>query len=143
MLDFTSFKVGESSNNIELNSKNNHYAAAVAILSQACRSIILFSPELDPNLLNTSEIKELFKDLAIKDRHSSVKMLIHDSRKLVLSGHHLVDLSRQLSSHIDIRKTPRELIDHPEMFLVVDETALLYMKRRCSTATPLIDMKVL
>jgi len=126
MLDFTTFKIGEASSNMEINGKENHYAAAAAILSQACRSIILFSPELDPNMLNTSEIKALFKDLAIKDRHSYIKMLIHDSRKLVLNGHHLVDLSRQLSSHVKLRKTPKELINHSEMFLIVDETALVY-----------------
>ncbi len=126
MLDFSKLNLGEPSTEIELSRKEEHYAATVAILSQANRSINLFSPELDPNMLNTSEIKDLFKRLAIKDRHSYVKILIHDSRKLILNGHHLLELSRQLSSHIEIRKTPKELIDHQEAFLIVDETALVY-----------------
>ena len=126
MLDFTQLKIGESSTEIELDSKDNHYAATVAILSQASRSINLFSHDLDTNILNTREIMDLFKRLAIKDRHSYVKIIIHDSRKLISNGHHLVELSRQLSSHIEIRKTPKELIDHPKTFLIVDETALVY-----------------
>jgi len=126
MFDFAKQKIGEPSTEIELDSKDNHYAATVAILSQASRSINLFSHDLDPNILNTREIMDLFKRLAIKDRHSYVKILVNDSRKLVLNGHHLVELSRQLSSHIEIRKTPKELIDHPETFLIVDETALVY-----------------
>ena len=126
MLDLSQYKLGETSPDIILESKEDNYAAVLALTGQARRSIHLFSPDLDSEVFNKHEITEQLKNLAVKDRHTIIKILIHDSRKIVLNGHQFIELARLLSSSIEIRKIPVELRAHSETFLIVDETGLLY-----------------
>jgi hypothetical protein len=54
---------------------------------------------------------------------------LEDSSKVVTRGHRIIELARQLSSFIEIRKINTDLKNISDAFLVGDETALVYRKQ--------------
>ena len=79
--------------------------------SSALRNIRIISPRLDHRIFDNAELADALSALARLDRHSSVQILISDSRPIVNDGHRLLNLARRLPSSVIIRK----LANHPEM----------------------------
>lgn len=124
--NFRQFTLGESHDLISIKTMAENRDAALAITQQAKQSIILFSYDLDFPTYNNSEFTNAVKNIVINNRHSSVKILIRNSQKIVNNGHQLLELARRLSSFIEIRKLPTEPETTAKAFLITDETALLY-----------------
>lgn len=126
MIDFENYTLGESNDHIEIETSDDNKRAALAIVKQAKRSIHLLSYDLDSVVYNDADFVDSLKTLAVRDRHSYVKILIINSEQIVNHGHRLIELSRQLSSFVHIRKLGdiSKPINHA--WLIADETALLY-----------------
>ncbi len=118
--------LGESSGKIHLNGVAECRAAALRLVSQAKRSVYIFSYDLDPKIYNQSDFLEAMKDLAIRSEHSVVKVLLQNNEKVQRKGHRLIQLWRRLTSKIEIRRPCPEHIDHTENFLLVDGIGYLH-----------------
>lgn len=126
MSDFSQYKLGESKQKIQLETFEENRAAALALVSQASRSLHIFSYDLDPMVYDNPEFVEAVKNLAIGHSHSQVQIIIQDSRKIIEHGHRIIELARRISSSIHIRKTPAEMKTYSQAFLIADKTGVLY-----------------
>lgn len=126
MSDFSQYRLGESRQRITLETIDDNRHAAHALAGQACRSLHIFSHDLDPMVYDNGEFLEAVKALAIGHRHARVQIIIQDSRKIIERGHRIIELGRRLSSSIHIRKTPPEMKTHAQAFLIADKTGVLY-----------------
>ena len=66
------------------------------------------------------------RQLALRSRHSRIRVLVKDSHRAVKDGHRLVELARHLSSFIEIRKAHEDARDAAEAFLIADGIGTLH-----------------
>lgn len=102
----------------------NEYAASLC--ANALRYICILSPVLDHAAFDNSELADALSALARRSGQTRVRILISDSRALVGTGHHLVQLAARLPSKVVIRK----LEEHPdwkgETVVIRDHDGVLY-----------------
>jgi hypothetical protein len=121
-------KLGETSGEIAIGSQEENRVAAIQLVAQASRSVDIYSRHLDPALYDTREFLDAITRLAIRSRHSCVRILIQDSNPVVQHGHRLIDLSYRLSSRVHIRKPAEQFKDFNQALLIVDARG--YVQRK-------------
>lgn len=124
----TAGKLGETMDHFEISSAEENRVAALQLVSQARHSLCIYTWHLDAAIYNTALFAEAVTRLAIRSRHSQVRILIQDSTPVVQQGHRLVELSYRLSSRIKIRKIGEEFKEYNEAFLAVDGQGFLHRR---------------
>lgn len=102
--------------------------AALDIARLARRQLSIFTRELEPQVYDNAEFIEAIKSLALSGSKASIRILLIDSTRSRKEGNRLVELSRRLSSYIDVRKPHRDYLNIAETFIIADETGVLYRK---------------
>ncbi len=120
--------LGETSFPIDVTTKEANGVAAQALVRQAKRSLYIHSRDLDHTVYDNRLFVEAVKNLATSSRFATVRILIQDSRKVVNTGHRLVDLAYRLSTAIKIRKPDAQFRDFNGAFLVVDDVGYLHRR---------------
>jgi len=121
-------KLGATRGDIEISNAEENRIAALQLVSQARHTLCIYSRHLDATIYSTGPFAEAVTQLAIRSRHSQVRILVQDSTPLVQQGHRLVELSYRLSSRVQIRKPAEEFKEYNEAFLIVDEQGLLHRR---------------
>ncbi|MCP3675823.1 MAG: hypothetical protein GY829_15330 [Gammaproteobacteria bacterium] len=124
--DFSEFKVGETYPTLKAKNSATNSSAALSLISQARRTITLFTHNFDHRILDTPEIASAISDFIKVSPNSQLKTLLCDPSLVVKQGHRIVELSRKFSSFISIRQTHAEYLSTPFSFLIIDDTALLF-----------------
>jgi predicted GNAT family N-acyltransferase len=97
--------------------------AVASLAAQAGREVCLSSADLEAWLYDRAEFLSAVRALALARRGQPVlRVLLRDGQAPVRHGHRLVELSRALSSAVEVRVLPAELADQQEGFVVADET---------------------
>jgi hypothetical protein len=96
------------------------------VLGAARRSLRIFAPDLDQQLLNRDRVSELLVRLARQNPSARIRILISDADKSVAEGHRLIYLARRLPSFASIRTVPADIKDREECWLLADEQTLLW-----------------
>ena len=99
---------------------HNIRQATQDLIEQCERQLLVLSFDLDPTIYDQQDIIGAISKLARKSRYTEIKLLIVDSKRLVRRGHGLLNLSRRLSSAIEIRKTTADLKDLPQALVIAD-----------------------
>jgi len=128
-MDFSEYKLGENDEVIHLDTMDDNRTAAIAIARQCQRTLTIQSYDLDPLIYDNADFIEAVRQIAVSSNRAEIKILIEDSRKIVASGHRIIELTRQLSSFMEIRKINTDLKTISEAFLIADETALVYRRQ--------------
>ena len=128
-MDFSEYKLGENDKVIHLDTMDESRNAAIAVTLQCQRTLAIQSYDLDPIIYDNADFIEAVRQIAVSSTRADIKILIEDSRKIISSGHRLIELARQLSSFIEIRKINTDLKTVSEAFLIADETALIYRRQ--------------
>jgi hypothetical protein len=129
MMDFSEYTLGENDKVIHLETMDDNRAAVIAIAQQTRRTLAIQSYDLDPIIYDNADFIEAVRQIAVNSTRADIKILIEDSRKIISYGHRIIELSRQLSSFMQIRKINTDLKTLPEAFLIGDETALVYRRQ--------------
>jgi hypothetical protein len=96
---------------------------------QATRELAIFSRDLDASLYDSQDFLEPLRQLALQGGpRVPVRVLLFDPEPAVRSGHRLVELARQHTSHVQIRGVPAEFSRHTEAYLLADDSG--YILRR-------------
>ncbi|MGQ9424558.1 DUF7931 domain-containing protein [Gilvimarinus sp. F26214L] len=101
-----------------------HHALRVA--TRARREMVLLSGTLDPILFDHAGFADAISALARSDRNARVRILVKQVHPLIERGHRLLELSRRLSSKVEIRKLTIEPENDAESYLIGDRDKLLY-----------------
>ena len=118
-------KLGDSDQRIKLEYREENRAAALALASQARRTIEIFSWDLEPDIYDDPPFIEAIKQLALTHRKALIRILVQDSNKAVKLGHRLPYLAQHVPSKIQIRKPSTEYRDYRQSFLIADGIGII------------------
>lgn len=127
-LDPTRCRLGESAGEFAIATREDNRNGAALLASQARRQIELFSPDLEPVLYDQTAFIEALAQLPLGSPRARIRILAKDFERAIKQGHRLVELSRRLSSYIEIRKVHSDYHAYNETFLLVDDYGLLHRR---------------
>ena len=122
------WRLGTSDLELELDNSTDVRAVAEHLASQASRSLLLHTPNLEAPVFDREGFLDAVSRLARSHAQARVWILLQDSRDAVRSGHRLVELSRRLSSAIRIRRPGQEYRNFHESFLLADGSGYLHRR---------------
>lgn len=99
--------------------------AIAELLRQARREILIFSSHLEGFLFNTTEVAHALADFAARHRHNQAHILVEHGRQAIHDNPRIIELCRRFSDFIRLRQVGEHLLGGREMFLVVDQLAIL------------------
>lgn len=104
---------------------NDRTATALDLARQCKRHLRLLSHTLDYEIYDNDAFVTALSQLARRSRNSEIRILVVDVKPLVQRGHRVLELCRQLSTTIHIRRADCEPEDIKENFLVADDRGVL------------------
>ncbi|MEJ2593430.1 MAG: GNAT family N-acetyltransferase [Candidatus Thiodiazotropha sp.] len=126
--DLTLPTLGLTSDLFHLHNADEHLIHAAGMTRQAKRDLALFTLDLDPPVFDQPAFLDAFKTLALRSRYSRIRILLQENTLVLQRGHHLIELAQRLPSVIEIRRPHEDFIDHPEGFLLLDDSGYLHRK---------------
>ena len=115
-------KIGEPTTLI-LDYVEQNSMVSTELVKQARYSLDIVSRDLEHKIYDNEDFINAVKDLALSDPKAKIRLLIQDSDKAVKQGHRLIELSRKLTSFIDIRVQGKRFKEFNEAWLIVDSKA--------------------
>jgi len=115
----------QNAERIILQSPQDYRESAVELISKGRRILRLFSPDLEHDIYDNDDITQAVLNLARVSRNSEIRILIRDTQPAVKRGHRLLDLSRRLTSIIDIRKFSIDSNELPPHVLLIDNAGVM------------------
>jgi hypothetical protein len=101
-------------------------AVARALATQAQRTLLLHTEDLEPAVYDDSAFIEAVNRLARAHGQSRIWILVQDARHAVLHGHRLIETARRLSSSIQLRRPAPQYRNFHESFLLADGCGYLH-----------------
>ncbi|HNP01396.1 MAG TPA: hypothetical protein PKN43_01295 [Agitococcus sp.] len=126
------FQLGHTDIRIELKHLFMMQQAAIALLAEAQREILIVSPDLEHERFDNEAFCEALSAFARSSRYTSTKILIADPQLAIEDGHRVIKLMRRISSLIEIRQLHEHDIEHAEAVMIADSIGLL----RCINRDP-------
>ncbi len=124
-IEFQSCRLGENAAPFTLESSAGHSAAALALISQATRSVHLFSHQLDRRIYDDKTLIAALTQMVLHSAQCKVLILVRDTNDIIHHGHRLIEAMRRVPSRMQLRKAHADYLNSREEFMVVDETGLL------------------
>lgn len=100
--------------------------AAAALANSATLHLNVLSHVLEREVYGTPDFVAAVQALATRHRMARIRILIHSPEWASRSGHRLVELSRRLTSFIELRELHEQDKQLVSEVLIADENALLY-----------------
>lgn len=119
-------KLGESDTEIELETRADTVHAIDLMMKQVLLSTEIFSRELDGPLFDRSDFLDRVNRLCLQNRLFRLRILCQQPMSAVNRGHRLIELSRKLSSSIEIRHVHEDYQYYNEAFLIADTCGLIH-----------------
>lgn len=128
------FILGETDIRVELSHLVMLQQAAIALLAQAKREILIVSPDFEQERFDNDDFIDALSAFARSSRYTTTRLLIANPSLAVTEGHRLIKLARKLSSLVEIRQLHEDDINtsQPQAWLVADDIGLL----RCTNRDP-------
>lgn len=123
---FDDYELGRTDEIITIDSRKDNRIAILKMAQQCRRTIDILSRELDPDLFDTVDFIDTVKSMVLANRKAEVRMLVAEPKKIVSSGHRMVELTRTLPSYLKIRVPSKEHQDFSEMLFIADTTGYLH-----------------
>ena len=99
-------------------------------LTQTSRHVDIMSPQLVSELFDNDAICEQLTRLARRGRFTRIRILVHEIKPLIESGHKLVALAGRLKTAIEIRVLEYHPEWRDETLIVLDRSEGLLLKAR-------------
>jgi hypothetical protein len=126
----TPYVLGENREQLTVETLQQNQELSLSLVDQARRTLVIVSRNMDPRITNNLEFCTAVRDLALRSKLSHVRMLVRDVEPMVKDSHCLLELTRRLTTFMEIRIQGKDYRDFNEAFLVADETG--YLHRRFS-----------
>lgn len=120
------YKLGETVEEVHVDSAEENKNAAISLVQQARYSIDIFTQDMDAEIYNNKEFEQSIFNLAKRHPNTKIRILTQESGKSVQNGHRLIKLAQSITSSVFINNPSREYKDEQCAFLVVDKLGLLY-----------------
>jgi len=120
------YLLGGTRQEIILDNSREHITLTDHMVSQASRSIRIFTRDLDPIIYDRESFVRECKRIAVRSKYCRIEILAFESQRIIRRGHRLIDLARALSSRIEIRRPEKEYEKHLQSFITFDEKGYIY-----------------
>lgn len=117
-------KPGSQRRLIREHSEVSEFLARLA--ENATREIVIFAPQLDSSLFNTTRFARALASFAARHRHNMARIVVEDTEQTLRDNDRLVGLCRRLSDILHMHQVAEEHLGIREMFLVVDHRSYLH-----------------
>ena len=126
------FILGETDIRVELSHLVMLQNAAIALLAQSKREILIVTPDLEHARFDNDAFINALSAFSRSSRYTVTRLLIANPSMAVTEGHRLVKLARKLSSLIDIRQLHDDDIDvsQAQAWIVADDIEGLAINNR-------------
>jgi len=122
-------EVGLIDAEIAINSRDMALQAVMSLAQQAKLQIRLFSPNLESALYDQEKVIKHLSNLARRNPHTSIQILVSDSHNAVKNGHRLLQLAQRLSSSIEIRRPIRQHQALNQSMLLADALGYVFLEQ--------------
>jgi hypothetical protein len=114
-----------------LSNLEEYRAAAAEIATRAQRSLSIYTPDLEPQILDHDLFLEPVKRLVLARSHARLRVLISNPGRVTRDGNRFMMMARRLTSYIDLRNVAPEYRSNPCAFIIADDRAIVY-RQQCS-----------
>ncbi len=111
---------------VRLESIDAFRALSVELVQTARFGLLIFSEDLEDWLYDNDTFADAVMDLVQRQRNTSVRILVRDTKALLERGHRLLRLSHRASEKIQIRKLPTTIAEKFTNYLITDDKGLLF-----------------
>lgn len=124
--DIGALQLGVSSQELVFDSRGDVRSLVAALAGQAQRTLLLHTPDLEPLIFDQLAFLDALQAMVRRHRDSHCYILLQNGRGAIQNGNRLIELSRRLSTRIQIRRPQAEYLDFSETFLLADDTGYLH-----------------
>jgi len=125
-IDVDKYILGETDEEFVCVSEEDNQQIAIKMIQQTELYMDILSRDFDPDVYDNSECCEVIEDLALRSRHSRIRILLHDARNASQRGHLVLHLGRRLGSLIQFRTTAEAHKSIPNTFLIADGIGVMH-----------------
>ncbi len=111
---------------VRLQTTDEFRTLSLELVQNARYSLIIFSEDLEDWLYDNDAFADAVMALVQKQRNTSVRLLVRDTKLLIERGHRLLRLSHRAAEYIQIRKLPTTLSEKFPNYLITDDNGLLF-----------------
>jgi len=123
--DLDSARLGRTDTRFRVETREDNRRAAVALISGVQRMVDILTPDLEPHIYDQADFLDSLTRPQLGQCRAKLRVLVRDSQRAVKDGHRLIELTRQLSSYMQIRKVARDYADFTQAFLLADNYGVL------------------
>jgi hypothetical protein len=102
--------------------------ALLSMLADTSRHVDILSTTLEPLVLDNEAVAGALTQLARRGRNTRIRMIVADLRPLLDSGHHLLALSRRLSTAMTLQLLPQHSEWQGETLILCDRSQGMTLK---------------
>ncbi len=124
--DIDILQLGIDSREFVLETREDVRIVATALARQAQHTLLLHTEDLEPAIFDNTPFLEAASSLARNRRDSCFRILLNNGRKAIQVEHRLIELSRRLSSDIQIRRPAPQYQNYHKTFFLSDDAGFLY-----------------
>ncbi len=118
--------LGETNEEFLCISEEDNQRIAVAMIQQAELHLDILSRDFEPAVYDNHECCEVIEDLALRSRHSRIRILLHDARLVSQRGHLVLHLGKRLGSLMQFRSLAEIHKSTPDTFLIADGIGVMH-----------------
>lgn len=127
-LNLTTADIGDNTGNLPVSDSRENYQTLLNMITKGIRTLNVYTRYFDGKLYDRHEFMQAIRQLATRHPQSRVRILLRDIEPVVKHSHRILELSRHLSSSMEIRVIHKDYAEYNETFFVVDERAVLQRK---------------
>jgi hypothetical protein len=124
--DIDALQLGIDSRELLLETREDVRTIATALARQAQHTLLLHTEDLEPAIFDNTPFLDAASSLARNRRDSCFRILVNNGRKAVQAENRLIELSRRLSTDIQIRRTATQYQNYHKAFFLADDAGFLY-----------------
>jgi len=126
MKNIEKYRLGETDQSFTCTTEAENQQIAVAMIQQTELYLDILSQDFDPEIYNNQACYEAIEKLALRSRHSCIRILLHDGKKPAQRGHQILHLAKHLSSLIQFRNLPNVYKDRTDTFMIADRIGIMH-----------------
>jgi hypothetical protein len=104
-------------------------AAVNEVAASARRLISIYTPDLEPEVYDTSAFLEIAKRFVLSRSFAKIRVLIWQPTRLMRESNRFIAMGRRLSSYIDLRYADGGAPQRTSAYLIADDRAIAYRMR--------------
>ena len=125
MKNIDKYILGETNQSFTCTTEEENQQIAIAMIQQTELYLDILSQDFEPAIYDNQSCYEAIENLALRSRHSRIRILLHDGRKPAQRGHQIIQLAKRLSGLIQFRNIPNIYKNKIDTFLIADRIGII------------------